>query len=258
MLGWCKGCRGLRVNAIVQRRAAALALLAIACGAGQPSAFAAMESIDSGIGTVEPPLSHRTPAAIIAPEGPVTRTRIPAGNPLWAIPLRMLNETRDRPLFSPSRRPPPAAVVAAPAAPVVARPAEPDHPLLTLVGTVVGGRQGIGIFIDQASKAVIRLRAGQNHDGWTLRAVRERDVVFDRRRLEATLALPAPNAKGQPVTAAVTPAPAPGQPSGSWIDGDGEAISPPKLANQVQPAPPALQATWRDGDGQLITPPVRN
>ncbi len=34
-----------------------------------------------------------------------------AGNPLWAIPLSALTETRERPLFSASRRPP---VVAAP------------------------------------------------------------------------------------------------------------------------------------------------
>jgi len=229
-------------------------LLAIACSAGQRPAFAAMESIDSGaIGVAEPPLSDRTPAAIVAP------ARTAAGNPLWRVPLRVLTATRDRPLFSPSRRPPPAAVVAAPViAPVVMRPAEPDHPLLTLVGTVVGGREGIAIFVDQASKAVIRLRVGEGHDGWTLHAVRERDVVFDSSRREATLALPARSAKDQPVTAAATATPAQVLPSGTWMDGDGQLVSPPKLANGGQPTPSAFPATWRDGDGRLITPPVRN
>ena len=39
-----------------------------------------------------------------------------AGNPLWAIPLSALSATRDRPLFSTSRRPPIVAV------PIVAPP----------------------------------------------------------------------------------------------------------------------------------------
>src|SRR5258708_33146709 len=34
------------------------------------------------------------------------------GNPLWAVPLDALSMTRERPLFSPSRRPPPPVVVA--------------------------------------------------------------------------------------------------------------------------------------------------
>ncbi len=264
-MGWRKVCRGLRLNAIVRWRAAAFILVTIAWGAGQPPAFAAMESIDPGAaGVVAQPSSDRTPAVIVAPEGaegpeaPMTRSRIPAGNPLWAIPLSVLTATHDRPLFSPSRRPPPAAVVVAPVIAPVTRPAAPDHPLLTLVGTVVGGRQGIGIFVDQASKAVIRLRTGQDHDGWTLRAVSERDVVFQRRRREATLVLPSRNVKGEPVTAAVTPAPGRARPSNTWMDGDGQLISPPKLAHIVRPVPSALSATWRDGDGQLITPPVRN
>src|SRR5262249_52823969 len=31
----------------------------------------------------------------------------PTGNPLWALPLKQLSMTRERPVFSPSRRPPP-------------------------------------------------------------------------------------------------------------------------------------------------------
>src|ERR1700733_4123673 len=37
-----------------------------------------------------------------------------AGNPLWGVPLIVLSITRDRSLFSPSRRPIEPAVVAAP------------------------------------------------------------------------------------------------------------------------------------------------
>jgi hypothetical protein len=31
----------------------------------------------------------------------------PSGNPLWAVPIKDLSQTRDRPIFTPSRRPPP-------------------------------------------------------------------------------------------------------------------------------------------------------
>jgi general secretion pathway protein N len=123
-----------------------------------------------------------------------------AGNPLWAIALGELSETHARPLFSPSRRPPAPAVVAAlPAQPV--KPAspvkpEPDHPLLTLVGTTVGEAVEIGVFIDQASHDVIRIRAGEAHGGWTLSAISGRAAMFEKEGYRAaTLVLPAPGAE---------------------------------------------------------------
>lgn len=260
MFGWHEACWGRRKNAVGRRRAGTLVLLAIVCSAVQAPAFAAMETVGAGAVSagIDPQLSNRAPA-MIGPGEPAAR--IQTGNPLWAIPLRVLTETRDRPLFSASRRPPPAAVVAAPEIASLrptARAAVPDHPLLTLVGTVVGNREGIGIFVDQASKSVIRLRTGQDHDGWMLRAVHERDVVFESRRREAILALPARNATDQPINSAVNPAQAP--PSGTWMDGDGQLITPPQLVNGAQPSPSArAAATWRDGDGRLITPPsIRN
>ena len=250
--------RGIRLFAA--GRGSAIMFLAIACSGGQTPAFAAMESMNVGTigGVIDPQLPNRTPKAVVGPEGPAVRTH--AANPLWAVPLRVLTETRDRPLFSPSRRPPPAAVAAAPAiAPVrpKARPAAPDHPLLTLIGTVVGDWRSIAIFFDQASKSVIRLRTGQDHDGWTLRAIHERDVVLENPPREAILALPARSANDQSVNSAGNPAQAPA--SGTWMDGDGQLISPPTLANGAQPWPSARQpVTWRDGDGRLITPPARN
>src|ERR1019366_4651011 len=98
--------------------------------------------IDVNRGTIN--LDQSTPKAALERE--------PMGNPLWAIPLGSLSITRDRPLFTPSRRPPAPAVVAAPRVvppKVVIRPAEPEHPNLTLIGTVVGETEGIGVFLDQ-------------------------------------------------------------------------------------------------------------
>ena len=41
-----------------------------------------------------------------------TAVSVPSANPLWTIPLSSLTATRERPLFSPSRRPPQSVVVA--------------------------------------------------------------------------------------------------------------------------------------------------
>src|SRR5262249_53698680 len=51
----------------------------------------------------------------------------PHGNPLWAIPLRSLSATRERPIFLPSRRPPAPRVVASPA-PAPVQPSPPQQP----------------------------------------------------------------------------------------------------------------------------------
>jgi general secretion pathway protein N len=156
------------------------------------------------------------PIVAAKPAGAGLVTKPPIANPLWVIPLRSLTAMRERPLFSPSRRPPPPVTVApvispAPPPPVV----EPDHPLLELVGTVVGESEGIGIFVDDATKAVVRLRIGQDHGGWLLRSVGPREVRFEKGSRRATLALPAPDQSG----ASAQPA---GVRSGeTWRDGDG-------------------------------------
>jgi hypothetical protein len=46
--------------------------------------------------------------AATSPDAAVERPP-PGGNPLWALPLKQLSITRERPIFSPSRRPPPPA-----------------------------------------------------------------------------------------------------------------------------------------------------
>jgi general secretion pathway protein N len=179
------------------------------------------------------------------PAVPVARERGPSGNPLWGIPLRVLTATRERPLFSPSRRPPAPPAVAAPVVPrpvAMPKPAEPERPLLTIVGTIVGGNDAIGVFVEQASNNVIRIHAGQDHDGWVLRSVHGREAMFEKDTRKATLALPAPGempgptaVAGQPVPAAPAqaalplPAPAAGVPQAgnTWVDGDGNMITPP-------------------------------
>lgn len=140
------------------------------------------------------------PASAAPPAIPATPNaeRLPSGNPLWAIPLTSLKATREQPLFAPSRRPPPvASAVAAPPVPAAPppKPPEPETPQLSLLGTVAGSGERMGLFVDSATKAVLRLRAGENHKGWVLRSVRPRQVELAKGLDNAVLDLPAPNVK---------------------------------------------------------------
>jgi hypothetical protein len=230
---------------IRNRTIATLGIAFLACAGLVASASAATQP---GFG----PESALNPGGIELdrPAVPVARERGPSGNPLWGIPLRLLTATRERPLFSPSRRPPAPPVVAAPVAPrPVAAPKlpEPERPPLTIVGTIVGESDAIGVFVNQATNEVIRIHAGQAHDGWVLRSVHGREASFEKNDRSAILALPVPGATpaspgvptqptlaGQssvPVQAAL-PAPAAGAPQAgnTWMDGDGNMIAPPKVA----------------------------
>jgi hypothetical protein len=118
------------------------------------------------------------------------------GNPLWAIAATSLSATRERPIFTPSRRPPPAVVAAVPTrfepAKPVARPAEPERPPLALVGTIIANNESIAVFTDTAMSDVVRLRMEENHAGWILRFVKGREAVLQKDGETAILALPPP------------------------------------------------------------------
>jgi hypothetical protein len=138
---------------------------------------------------------NAAPAATPA-VAPPPAERVLTGNPLWAIPLNRLTATREHPLFAPTRLPPPVVAVAKPAPAPVAppRPIEPEKPQLSLLGTIAG-REKMGLFIDSASKTVLRLRAGENHKGWILRDVRPRQVELAKGLDSTILELPLPDMK---------------------------------------------------------------
>lgn len=145
-----------------------------------------------------PPASQ--PSAIAVTTAPPVE-HITSGNPLWAIPLARLTASRDQPLFAPSRRPaPPLEMIRPVAAPVgPPKPPEPEKPELSLLGTVAGSRERIGLFIDSASKEVLRLKAGEDHRGWTLRSVRPRQVELAKGLDNAILDLAPPiSSQGHP------------------------------------------------------------
>jgi len=167
--------------------AAALALAAIGVvhvsvqAAIKPGLDAAPSATSSGVAANDP--------AMPAPAGPATP---PRGNPLWGIPLGELSATRDRPMFSPSRRPPAPTVfaVAAPVTPPTPPPPpKAERPPLVLVGTIIGETRKIAVFFEETTQKIIRLDIGESHSGWMLRLVNSAEARLETPHQSVTLAL---------------------------------------------------------------------
>jgi general secretion pathway protein N len=151
--------------------------------------YAGAQTIAPGQSTVADAHSEANPTAIDA-AGP----SMPTGNPLWSIALPTLTATREHPIFSPSRRPPAViAPVTSAAVRVPTKVREPELIQLALVGTIVGDSEGFGVFVDNTTKSVVRLRAGDGYQGWTLRAVRNREATLEKDDQVKTLSLPRPS-----------------------------------------------------------------
>jgi general secretion pathway protein N len=136
------------------------------------------------------PNTEQPPAT---PEEASARQPPPGGNPLWGIPISALDATRERPIFSASRRPPMLPVVAERVtAPPPPKPAEPEHPLLTLVGTAIGTPKNIAVVLDRATKTLVRVHVGEAVSGWVLRSVDSRTMTVEKNSQTETLALPEP------------------------------------------------------------------
>ncbi len=201
-----------------------------------------MRSTSRRRGVMPPPVDmlQTAPAQPSAPRRP----REPSGNPLWAIPLSSLTATRDRPLFTPSRRPPAPSAVAAPphrGGRRHRRPAEPERPQLTLVGAIVSDSGGIAIFIDQATNDVVRLRTGQDFSGWVLSSVKGREATLEKDNRSITLALPVPGeAQAIPVSVPVVapgPAALPRPASPSQPGNSPHSIGAPRVPTPGDPRP---------------------
>jgi hypothetical protein len=148
--------------------------------------------------TLDPPPDH-APAALGSARDSMATDPASAfergGNTLWAVPLRDLSATLDRPIFSASRRPPappPAVPAALPPKPVVAMPQVADRPPLVLIGTIIGESLQIGIFLEETTKKIARLAIGEDHGGWILRSVGTGEARFESAYRIATLELRPP------------------------------------------------------------------
>jgi hypothetical protein len=185
---------------MMRKLAIGITLLVLSVHGGESVSISAVSngSLDADSTQVAPPTNPATSVQVVVPPAPVAPAseRTLSANPLWAIPLAQLPNTRDRPIFSPSRRPPPPAVApaAVPKVTAVAKPREPERPQVSLVGTIASDDEGFGIFLDQSTKAVFRLRVGEDYQGWKLRSVQGREAVLERDQQVVPLALPQPSA----------------------------------------------------------------
>jgi len=165
-----------------------------------------------------------------------------AANPLWSIPLSALTATRTRPLFTPSRRPPAPVVATVPVAaprPAPPPPALPQHPNLTLVGTVAGENESVAVFIDTTTRDTVRLRTGEGHSGWILQSVERRTATLQKGETTETLALPKPTdtPATAPVISALPPPLPPPPPPPPQAGPSAPASGTPPQAQGCMPEP---------------------
>jgi hypothetical protein len=93
------------------------------------------------------------------------------------ISLGDLSQTRDRPLFSATRRPPPKVNLEEAAAPA---PAPPPivPPALTLIGVVFSTKERAVIVQDKTSPKPLRIAIGNDIDGWRVDSITPRSFVL--------------------------------------------------------------------------------
>jgi general secretion pathway protein N len=143
--------------------------------------------------TTADPHDPRPVQRVAAEKKPNPRPIPPGANPLWGIPISLLSATRERPIFSASRRPPvplppPMPVAEAPPPP----PGAPEPPPFTLIGTAVGMPRNVALVLDQTTKSLVRLHVGEAASGWYLRSVDPRTMTVEKNGHVAILTLPAP------------------------------------------------------------------
>jgi hypothetical protein len=189
----------------VRRYAIRILVLALPLGAGASASTAISDPLDDQANGVRADVSS-VPSVVevaIPPATPDASAERPlSANPLWAMPLKQFSVTRERPIFLPSRRPPAPPPSTMTVSKVVAppKPKEPEQPQLSLVGTIAGDEDKFGIFVDQSTKAVLRLRVGEDFQGWKLQSVQGREASFQKNQLTFVVALPQPGL-GQPAMA---------------------------------------------------------
>jgi general secretion pathway protein N len=183
---------------ILARFAFVPALLLGVSASALPADFSDVDVPVTGFTEPAPSRPFGESPAKLAPADPAAPSRSPVnreairGNPLWAVPLAALPDTNERPIFSASRRPSPPPVLSVPALKALPMPPSPP-PIelrLVLVGTVVGGDQSVGIFVDETSKATLRLKLDDDYQGWRLGSVNRREVTMVRGEQIETLTFP--------------------------------------------------------------------
>jgi type II secretory pathway component PulC len=129
----------------------------------------------------------------------------PANAPVRSFalpPLEELTATRERPLFSPSRRPD----VEAPGPEAGPVEESPDSLPFELTGVVMGTDMAIAILRNRDTQETVQLRRGETLEDWSLEEVAPRHVVLRQEDRQVRLELFLPKAEG---SAAPPPPPSP-------------------------------------------------
>lgn len=100
-----------------------------------------------------------------------------------------LRQTRERPLFSTTRRPPPKITPMAPIA-AIAAPAPVVPPTLSLVGIVLGKGERKVIFTRTANDKPTTARLGEDVDGWHIASIEPRAFILQRDSRSVTITFP--------------------------------------------------------------------
>jgi hypothetical protein len=109
---------------------------------------------------------------------PQEPTAAALSNPLAAQSMDGLSVTIDRPLFSPSRRPPAPPAPLPHAEQVVAPPAPPPSPPnLVLYGIVIDGESARAV-VRVADNKILRAQIGDDIEGWKVSQIEGRKVVL--------------------------------------------------------------------------------
>ena len=165
-----------------------------------------------------------------------------AGAALSKIPLSALTATRDRPLFSLSRRPPTAAIEAnAEPAQAPAAAAPPERPAVKLIGTILSPATSVVLLRDSATQAVRRLRVGEATSGWRVKTVSLRSVTLEKGEQSAILGLPQPRDTPGEQTALSSPRPEAASPA---RDGFAAARRPCRPPDETGGRWPKSHLSW--------------
>jgi hypothetical protein len=187
------GIRMMRLVTVILLPGLALAATASAAPIDRDGVKAELETAFAPLAKAGGAMDAPDPARATASSNRNEATQ--AGNPLSKIPLTALTATRERPLFSASRRPPALAIqtIAQPVQdPAPAPPAPPEPPPLKLIGTILSPATSVALLKDPASQAVTRLRVGEATFGWRVKTVSLRSVVVEKGEQSAILGLPEP------------------------------------------------------------------
>jgi hypothetical protein len=139
-------------------------------------------------------------------------------------PLEELRATRERPLFSPSRRPDETAV--GPEADLVEE--SPDSLPFELTGVVMGTDVAIAILRNRDTQETVQLRRGETLEAWSIEEIAARHVVLRQEDRQVRLELFPAKAEG---SAAVPPSPLASQ----SIRPNPNRVNTPQFRRSAQP-----------------------